>query len=149
MEKTTTITGLMIRHHVALDMMLKLFQERGEMNQTASENLLSDFKWELEKHIFAEERVVFKLCKTTDSEDCKIAAHLSEEHKEMLKLVDKINKDLKTGSNADASGLQKLLIGHRKIEEKDLYPKLDVTLNEKQKELTIQRVNEVSNLGAL
>jgi len=61
----------------------------------------------------------------------------------------KIEKNLEAKGDTDTFKLQELLIEHRNIEENDLYPKLDDTLNERQKELTLQRINEISNLGAL
>jgi iron-sulfur cluster repair protein YtfE (RIC family) len=146
MEKNIAITGLMIRHHAALDVMLELFKEKSEKETALAKKYFEDFKWELEKHIFAEERVIFKLCKYIDSKECKTVINLTEEHKKSLVILSKIEKDL---ASEEISNLRALLIRHRKVEEEILYPKLDSILNEGQKELVFQRINEISRLGEL
>jgi hypothetical protein len=135
------VTSLMVRHHAAIDLMLKLFMDETDKSSASAKKIFEDFKWELEKHIFTEDRVIFKLC--ADSEQCKLAEELSVEHKRMFDLLDKIEKDL---NSSEASAFQYLLVGHRKREEEKLYPKLDEVLTERQKQLTFERVNEISPL---
>jgi len=136
-----SVTGIMIRHHAAIDLLIKLFNEEPDKKSPASEKTFEDFKWELEKHIFTEERVIFKLCGEMESPECKLAERLSNEHKTFLDLLDKIAKDKE---EKDISGLQTLLAGHKKIEEADLYPRLDAILSQRQKEIVFEKINDIS-----
>jgi len=142
--ENNSILGLMMRHHAALDLMLKLFGDEPDKKAGPAGKLFDDFRWELEKHIFAEDRVIFKLCGSMDSPECKLAEHLSIEHRASLDFLDKIEK---SKDEKDISGLQALLAEHRKTEEKDLYPRLDEILTQRQKEIVFEKINDLSSSG--
>lgn len=144
MIKSNSILNLMISHHGLLEALLTVFNDNLGINAERTAEDLDDFKWELEKHIFTEEKVMFKFCKQEGSETCELVNKLEQEHIAMLKTLDGLKDNLPVKNEKDIAEFQKFMINHRETEEKDIYPKLDQELSEATKEEIIARINEIS-----
>jgi len=143
MANSNTILDLMVGHHVLIEVLLKALRDNLSQGVEVIEKSLSDFQWELEKHIFIEETVIFKLCDDPNSKNCEIVKNLVKEHDKMLEMLNDLKEDLTEGEEVDVSEFQKLLTSHRETEEGDLYPELDRELDRVQKESVIARINEI------
>ncbi len=143
MKNSNTITEIMIGDHALIELLLMSFRDVLDKNDESAEKLFEEFRWELEKHIFVEETVIFKPCSRLGSEICNIAITLSKEHGIMLDALNKLRDDLAVKNKIDISKFQELLTAHRNVEEKNLYPKLDEELTKLEKEMIVARINEI------
>ena len=128
------IPDLMKKSHYKIE---KLLNEFGKDN-----SLFNKFKWELEKHLFIEEKAIFIFYNPKDSEDFDTIPNLIQEHRKMEKLLSEIENNLRIKKTIDVSELLKLLVKHRKFEDGTLYPKLNRELDEAKKNIIIERINE-------
>lgn len=134
---------MMIGHHALIELLLLDFKDTVGKDIELAKKLFQEFRWELEKHIFVEERVIFEPCDQLKSEVCKITMHLVKEHGIMFELLNKAEDDLEAKNKADIAEFHELLTKHRDTEEKMLYPRLDQELTEKEKETIISRINDI------
>lgn len=148
MDKNT-ILGLMLRHHALIETLLKTFQDNLREDSGAGRDSLNKFRWELEKHIFVEENVIFKTCSMKDSEGCKVVHNLIRGHFTMMNILDDVSQTMNKGKidEKEIFLFQKFLTAHKQTEEKKLYPKLDATLSNKDKKTIIYRINEIPIIG--
>jgi hemerythrin superfamily protein len=126
MEKES-ITSLMVKHHYKIVEMLNTFEKKKDVTS------FNNFKWELEKHIFIEERAIFSISENkTDAPT--IIPDLLMEHKNMLSLM--------TDERMNIKEFKRLLTKHRNFEEAVFYPRLDKELDEQTKELIFKRIRD-------
>ena len=131
-----TVLSLMVGHHSKI---MDMLEELGPKNIDAFDK----FKWELEKHIFIEERAVFLHYVPTGSEDYNMFLKLTNEHSKILEVLEAVEKDIKKGVDLNLSELKELLIGHSKYEEDQFYPKLDSELEGGQKKVIRRRIRSM------
>jgi hemerythrin superfamily protein len=143
MKNSNEILDMMISHHALIELLLTEFKDDLDKNRQAADKSFDEFRWELDKHIFVEERVIFKFCNVVSAESCKIVFALVKEHDEMLKMINRMKEDLTANNRVDVSNFQTLLTRHREVEERKLYPKMDQELDKAQKELIMARINEI------
>lgn len=146
MANNNTISSLMVRHHIAISLLLKTLEESFRQKSETAEELLGEFRWELEKHIFVEEKAIFGFCgNTLSGKICETMMSLRAEHEIMLNMLDAVKIGMKAEKDTiDILDFQSLLLRHVKTEEESLYPELDNVFNPKQKEKIINRINEIS-----
>ena len=135
------ISDLMRKNHYRIEQLLKEFKTIYEKNPKLRFSSFDKFKWELEKHLFIEEKAIFIFYSPKDAEDFDTIPNLVQEHRKMLELLNKIENNLKS-KNVDISELLKLLIKHRNFEDGTLYPKLDRELEDSKKKIIIERLTE-------
>ena len=140
------ISDLMRKNHYRIEQLLKEFKTIYEKNPKLIFSSFDKFKWELEKHLFIEEKAIFIFYSPKDSEDFDTIPNLVQEHRKMLELLNKIENNLKD-KNVDISELLKLLIKHRNFEDGTLYPKLDRELEDSKKKIIIERLTENFPIG--
>ena len=58
-EKTINITDLMIKDHCKIEKLLKNFEEKSNIDIEQTRIAFNKFEWELEKHMFTEEKAIF------------------------------------------------------------------------------------------
>ncbi len=131
------ISDLLLRDHFKIEKLLSEFKM--SIGSPEAGKKFDRFKWELEKHIFIEERVIFTFVRPEDNEDFAAIPKLEREHDEILDLMKSIEKDTK---EEDVLKLQNSLMKHKNFEDEVLYPKLDVELNDEQKKIIIKRIKE-------
>ena len=135
MEKNN-ILNLMVDQHALLEALFFVFKD------DKTENSLNEFSWELRKHFFVEEEVIFNFLAWNDSSISDVIKQLKEEHIEMLNLVAKMKENLAIAEK-QTENFYNILKGHREMEEKELYPVLDTRLTDGQKEQIVDRINQV------
>jgi len=140
MEKS--IPGIMNHEHARIKIMLEDVENNLENLQKAKE-LFNIFKWNLEKHFFVEEKVIFTIYgKSKQDEDYDIF-NLLKEHKDMLWIFEKIENSFINSQKPDLTDLKEILDAHATFESKTFYPRLEEELSHEEKQIIIDRAEEI------
>lgn len=92
-----SIPKIMLEDHRKINTMLSDFIEEAEKNpknNTEIMNKFLKFKWNLEKHFFVEEKVIFGIYTNSKEDESEDIFKLLREHKNMLWLINRIEIDL-------------------------------------------------------
>ena len=140
------ILTLMVKDHCRLEKLLDELEKKVDKDHPMMKETFYKFEWELEKHLFTEEKAIFTLYNPEDvSEGYKMLPELTKQHNYIVNMLDNWRKNIRNNKKLDGFyDFKKYLIKHREFEEKDVYPKLDLTLNDKQKKQIISRINEIT-----
>ena len=138
-----SILNLMVAHHALLEAMFFLFRDEAKEKSSRAVSSLYDLTWEMKKHFFAEENAIFDFLPLKSMEIFNIINALKEEHIIMLNDLKKFSDNLARITDDEIENFYQLLENHRKIEEKNLYPRLDKELRDIQKKQIISRINEI------
>ena len=135
----------MVNDHCKIEKLLDDLEENSDADFETMQEYFNKFEWELEKHIFTEEKAIFT-CYTPDdvSIGYKMLPELTKQHNYIVNQLNNWRKEIKT--NKKITGLydfKNFLSKHRIYEEKEVYPKLDEALDEKQKQQIINKINEI------
>lgn len=136
------IREIMLRDHGKLLKLLADFKTADKANPNIS-RVFDNFKWNLEKHIFAEEKAIFVLMQEMVGLEVQEIFDLMKEHGEIMGLIKNIEDNLKLNQEADISEILQTLKAHSSFEDEVFYPKLEETLNENQKEELIRRIKSL------
>jgi len=135
----------MVNDHCKIEKFLDDLEEKLDADFEIMLEYFNKFEWELEKHIFTEEKAIFTCYKPDDvSYGYKMLPELTKQHNYIVNQLNNWRKEIKT--NKKITGLydfKNFLSKHRIYEEKEVYPKLDEALDEKQKNQIINKINEI------
>ena len=147
--KENNILPLMVNDHLRLEKLLDDLEKNIDKEKTVMRESFYKFEWELEKHLFTEEKAIFTLYNPENvSEGYKMLPELIKQHNFIVNKLDNWRKNIR--NNKKINGFyefKKFLINHREFEEKEVYPRLDQTLDDTQKKLIIRRINELTYKG--
>jgi hemerythrin-like domain-containing protein len=145
MNETNKITAIMVKDHCKIQKLLNDFEEKTKQDHKAMVKSLHKFEWELEKHLFVEEKAIFTTYSPEDvTEGYKMLPELMKQHNVILNKLSNIRQDvLKRRPIQDISSFIDFLTRHKDYEEREVYPKLDEALGESQKKFIIDRINEI------
>jgi len=141
-----TILNVMLKEHGKISQLLDDFINQVKEDFNNFEQVLEKFnrfKWTLEKHFFVEEKVLFSIYSSSSKEESERIYSLLKEHQNMLWIINKIEEDLNNKNQPKFLSLSQLLNKHAKLENEILYPKLDEELSSDQKQLIIERAEEI------
>ena len=126
MVKKFEILPLMIRDHCKI------------------ENLLDKLEWNLEKHVFLEEKVVFTSYSPSDvTEGYKMLPKLTEQHNYILNTLENWRNEIRHKRIIkDVYKLKEFLVKHKEFEENEFYPKLEENLDIDEKMKMYDRIAE-------
>jgi hemerythrin-like domain-containing protein len=142
--KTTAILDLMVKDHARLLQLLKIAESHFRQDKDDLIKSFYTFEWNLEKHFFVEERAIFTSYNPDYiDEGYDVFLDLSNQHTKILEMIKNLKDELESEGIADISKLKKILIKHKNLEEKKVYPKLDQEINEGEKRFIIERINEI------
>lgn len=134
----------MIRDHGKLIKLLRDVEKSIGMELVSTMKVFDTFEWELEKHIFIEEKAIFSSYKPTNIiEGYKMVPELIQQHNEILNKLRVMRKNLLWQRPIDYNEFKERLMVHKTFEETELYPKLDQELDVSQKEEIIKRIREI------
>lgn len=134
------IFKIMIHEHEIMESLLQDFQEFRELNHEKANELFQEFKWNIEKHMFAEEKMLYNVYSIWDG-NIEGMFEILEQHGEIISLIKGIEKSYPDKNTV--LKLRDLIKDHFVLEETVLYPNLEKVLNSKQKEMLIQRAQEI------
>lgn len=141
-----TIPRIMLEDHGKINHMIQDFiteLEKHPENHGEIVDKFFKFKWNLEKHFFVEEKVIFNIYASSKEEESEEILRLLKEHKNMLWLIERIEEDLEENHTPRLGNLTKTLNGHINFENQILYPRLEEELGKNEKKLIVDRMNEV------
>ena len=124
----------MLAEHKRLKILLEGCLKNSAHSPILAEEFFVKFKWNLEKHFFLEEKVIFSNPAVENSEHTEEIDDILKEHKEILEIVRSIELD-KFGLNEEKLKLLKKIVEkHAQFEDEDFYPRLDEILTQEQKQ---------------
>lgn len=143
MRNSNTILEMMLGDHALIELLLTNFKDNLSKDIESAKKSFDEFEWALEKHMFVEEKVMFKFCDALTSEMCTTIQGLMKDHNKMLEMLNEIRNKLAINKEIGILNFQEFLMNHKKLEETTFYPKLDQVLNKEQKEIMIAQINEI------
>lgn len=145
LSKSISILELMVKDHQKIEDLINKLEEETKNDFDSMEKAFIKFEWELEKHIFTEEKAIFTSYNPEDIiEGYKMLPELTKQHNILLNKLDLMRKDIrKKRSISDINEFKEYLLNHKNFEEKDVYPKLNESLPDEQKRLIIEKINDI------
>lgn len=141
MEKT--ICKIMLKDHDRINKLIDFFEKELNKSIGNSRRIFNQLKWNLDKHFFVEEKIIFSIYETESEEDNLDILKLLKEHKDIYWLLNKIEDSLDSGLKPELTEFKKALKIHANFEDNNFYPKLDRDLDDKQKSLIFNRADEI------
>jgi hemerythrin-like domain-containing protein len=142
--KSTAILDLMMKDHGKIVKLLLDVEKSIGMELISTMKVFDTFEWELEKHIFIEEKAVFSSYKPTNIvEGYKMVPELIQQHNDILNRLRVMRKNLMWQRPIDYDEFKELIMAHKTFEEVSLYPKLDQELDASQKEEIMKKIREI------
>jgi len=144
MMKSTSILELMIADHSKILKLLHDVEKSSGMELVSVMKVFDTFEWELEKHIFTEEKAIFTSYSPTNIvEGYKMVPELIQQHNDILNRVRVMRKDLLWNRPMQYDEFKDRIVAHKTFEEVSLYPKLDQELTDQQKQEIITKIREI------
>jgi len=142
--KSNAILDVMVKDHNRLIKYLKDVKSNIKSDFELLLKSFNTFEWNLEKHFFVEERAIFTSYNPEYIDDgYQLFSDLSKQHTIILEKVESLRKRLRSGKTIDVSNLEEILLKHKTFEEKNVYPMLDLEINEGEKRFMIERINDI------
>jgi hemerythrin len=141
--QSNNILNLMTAQHGLIESLYFLYKDELGTGSEKAKQSLSELSWELKKHFFIEEGVIFDFFKWDDLEMLQLIKRLRGEHAFVIDKLAEIEQNPSKATKEAIAGLYDLLINHRTIEEEKLYPAFDEKLSDFQREKIVLRVNEI------
>jgi hemerythrin-like domain-containing protein len=139
-----TISEVMKRDHDKIVKLLNDLDNCIDLDKLILKKAFDTFKWELEKHLFIEEKVIFTSYEPKDFEvGYKMVHRLMHEHDIIYKQLKGIEKIIKSKKQCNLQEFKEIIIKHKDFENEQVYPKFDQELDEATKKMIIKRVSDV------
>jgi hemerythrin-like domain-containing protein len=144
-DKPINISSLMIKDHCKIEELLKIFEEKSKDDFEQTKKAFDKFEWELEKHIFIEEKAIFSSYNPDDLvEGFKMLPELTKEHNFIINFLNNWRHDIrKKRIITNISTFKEYLYRHRDFEEEKVYPNLDEFLSNDDKKIIVAKINEI------
>lgn len=135
----------MVEQHCLLERLLSKFEKGIKQDYKIMIDIFDEFKWEIEKHLFIEEKAIFRfLSPIKEKNYYDVIPNLINEHNSLLEMLNEIENGLTSKDINDISksisDFKELLGKHKEFEEEKFYPDLDRDLNESQKENIAKKI---------
>jgi hemerythrin superfamily protein len=145
MSKQISILSLMIKDHSKLNDLIEKLDESTKQDFDSMKEAFTKFEWELEKHIFTEEKVIFTSYNPENVlEGYKMLPELTKQHNYIVNKLNNWRDDIrKRRVLTDVYSFKEFLDNHRQFEEEKVYPKLDESLSEDDKRHIVAKINEM------
>ena len=139
-----TIADIMLKDHKKIIDLLINFERKIDKDIKTTMKAFDKFEWNLEKHIFVEEKVIFlSFEQEYESESYDMIPKLMKDHNEILNQLKSIKKSIKKQKSIDFQEFKEILINHKNFENEKVYPQFDQELNKSSKKVIINRINEI------
>ncbi len=145
MIKSTNILNLMVKDHRKIEDLLNNLEEKNNEDFDSMRKAFNKFEWELEKHIFTEEKAIFTSYNPDDiTQGYKMLPELTKQHNFIINKINNWRKGIQNQKMiTDIYSFKVYLIRHKNFEEENLYPKLDQSLPEDDKRHIVAKINEI------
>ncbi len=136
-----SIAEIMLKEHVIIKSFLRQFEETGDISKSGE--MLSRFKWTLEKHFILEEKAIFDVLNRLKGDEISEAFELLRDHQQIMELINNLEEGFEGGLTVNLDRLKEMLEKHLEIEGAFFYPKLDKVLDQQTKTEIIQKAKEL------
>jgi len=145
MSKSNKILSLMTKDHCKIEELLNNLENSNKIDFESMSKSFYKFEWELEKHIFIEEKAIFTSYRPDNVvEGFKMLPELTNQHNFILNTINNWRNEVRKKRNlTNIYSFKQFLIKHKNYEEKEVYPKLDQALSEHEKKHIIAKINEI------
>ncbi len=145
MMKSINIFKLMVKDHNKIEDLLNNLEEKNNEDFDSMYVAFNRFEWELEKHIFTEEKAIFTSYNPEDkTEGYKMLPELTKQHNFILNKLNNWRRDVRNKRMiSDFYSFKVYLIKHKSFEEEKVYPMLDQSLSEDEKMHIAAKINEI------
>ncbi len=145
MVEKINILSLMVKDHCKLVELINILDEKTKEDYKSMKNAFQKFEWELEKHIFTEEKAIFTNYNPDNIlEGYKMLPELTKQHNFIINKLNNWRSDIKNKRVlTDVYSFKEFLEKHRNFEEEKVYPKLDEALSDEDKRLIVIKINEI------
>ena len=145
MSEKISILSLMIQDHSKLENLITDLEEKNKSSFEEMKKAFTKFEWELEKHIFTEEKAIFTDYSPENvSEGYKMLPEITKQHNYIINTLNNWREAVRRNKMlTDVYSFKEFLIKHRLFEEEKVYPKLDEALSEEDKRHIIAKINEM------
>ena len=127
--KKREITNIMKEEHRKIDNYVDDFLEKNK------KEFFNIFKENIKKHFDVEQESIFAFVEKFIGKELEEIYVLERQHKEILRKIKEIEKNLPKKQLNLIDEMAKLIAGHIKYEEKIFYPKIDEMFDQKQKDI--------------
>jgi len=142
--KSTAIIELMVRDHGKLVKHLNLVEQALDENTVEKMKVFDEFSWLVDKHLFTEEKALFVFYDPDNvTAGYKMVPQLIQEHNDITNRLRVMRRNLLQKNPVDFNGMKILLMKHKMFEEEHVYPQLDQELTDQQKNMIINRIQEM------
>jgi regulator of cell morphogenesis and NO signaling len=146
-DMATTVTEFMGQDHDRLDEIFKGFQHIKTSDTAKAKGLFVEFLTGLQRHIVWEEEMLFPLFENaTGMRDHGPTAVMRMEHRQIKDFLKSIHDKIAAGdTTTDESerGLLEVLTAHNQKEENILYPWIDNSVGEEEREAVFTQMKNV------
>jgi hemerythrin-like domain-containing protein len=135
----------MVKDHCKIENLMNNLETSIEEESSTISEAFNKFEWNLEQHIFVEEKAIFTSYNPDDIiEGYKMLPELTKQHNILLNKLNVMRKNIRTKRRiSDVSGFKEFLKKHREYEEQYVYPNLNESLNEQEKRMIVDRIQEL------
>ncbi len=146
MRNDKSILKIMIKDHCKIEELINDLEKSSKSNFESMTNAFSKFEWELEKHIFIEEKAIFTSYSPEDViEGYKMLPELTKQHNYIINTLNNWREDVrKRRIIKDVYSFKEFIIKHKNFEEEKVYPKLDKSLTYNVKQQIIAKIKEIA-----
>jgi hemerythrin superfamily protein len=136
----------MIKDHCKIEELIDNLDKKNKLDYESMREAFNKFEWELEKHIFTEEKAIFTSYNPKDiTEGYKMLPELTKQHNYIINTLNNWREEVrKKRILTDIYSFKEFIIKHKNFEEEKVYPKLDESLNDDVKKSIIAKINEIS-----
>lgn len=143
-----TVMKFMGKDHDRLDSIFQQFRNIKYNDKKKAKILFHEFKIGLQKHIVWEEEILFPLFEQrTGMHDNGPTAIMRLEHRQIKEFLERIHDKIATGTireiNELENGLIEVLIAHNNKEDNILYPWIDNSVSEEEREDAFTRMKNL------
>jgi len=144
-NENSSILKIMVNDHHRIEHLIDNVEKSLDEDFDVIEKTFDAFEWHLQKHIFAEEKAIFTDYEPEDvSSGYKMLPTLTKQHNDILNRLEIMKRSVQNGKTPEkVSEFKKVLMKHRSFEEIDVYPKLQETLSEGQKQKIIEKIKAI------
>jgi hemerythrin-like domain-containing protein len=135
----------MIKDHCKIEKLMSQLEEKNNEDFDSMKIAFNKFEWELEKHIFTEEKAIFtSYAPENISEGYKMLPELTKQHNFILNKLNNWRKDIRNKNMiSDIYSFKIYIIRHKNFEEEKVYPMLDQSLTDEEKRHIESKINEI------
>ena len=145
MNESIDISSIMIGDHCKIEKLIDDLEEKTSYDFDDMKKSFNQLEWEIEKHIFAEEKAIFTDYNPKDAgQGYKMLPELTKQHNYILNTLNNWHSDIrKKKMLSDVYSFKEYLVKHREFEEEKVYPKLEESLSDEEKRHIIAKINEL------